>query len=84
MNNAENGKIFRTSFNGYNKDDVNQYIMASDAKNREMIDALSQEKSEAERCLKETAEQAEQLEKMTAQLTEQMEQWKKEAETERT
>ncbi len=38
---AENGKMFRTSISGYNKDDVNRYILDMDRKNREKTEELT-------------------------------------------
>ncbi len=41
--NAENGKMFRTALSGYNKDDVNRYILEVDRKNREEKDRLAKD-----------------------------------------
>lgn len=41
--NAENGRMFRSALSGYNKDDVNKYILDTDLKNRETLDKLNRD-----------------------------------------
>lgn len=40
---ADNGKMFRTSISGYNKDDVNRYILEIDKKSKETAETMSSE-----------------------------------------
>lgn len=40
---ADNGKMFRTSISGFNKDDVNRYILEMDRKNKEKTDKLTKD-----------------------------------------
>ncbi len=40
---ADNGRMFRTSISGYNKDDVNRYILEVDKKNKETAESLKNE-----------------------------------------
>lgn len=40
---TENGRMFHSSISGYNKDDVNRYILEMDRKNKEKTDKLSED-----------------------------------------
>ncbi len=64
---AENGRMFRTSISGYNKDDVNRYIIETDRKNREQTDELTKKTEELTKANTELTKKAETLEQNNAE-----------------
>lgn len=72
---TDNGKMFRSALSGYNKDDVNRYILDMDRKNKEKSDAMTKELDDmgkANAALSEDkARLEEKITETTARLTEQ-------------
>lgn len=67
--NAENGKTFRSALSGYNKEDVNRYILDTDLKNRETVDKLNRDIEDMGKINIELVEKNERLEAQNAERT---------------
>ena len=67
--NAENGKMFRSALSGYNKDDVNRYILETDRKYREEMDKLNRDVEDMGKINIGLADKNEKLEEKNAEIT---------------
>lgn len=67
--NSENGKMFRSALSGYNKEDVNRYILDTDLKNRETVDKLNRDIEDMGKINIELVEKNERLEAQNAERT---------------
>ncbi|MBE6599547.1 MAG: hypothetical protein E7638_08910 [Ruminococcaceae bacterium] len=64
---TENGKMFRSAISGYNKDDVNRYILESDKQFREEKEKLTKDIEDMGRFNVELAEKNDRLEEKSAE-----------------
>ncbi len=64
--NAENGRMFRSALSGYNKDDVNRYILETDRRYKEEKDKLAKDIEDMGRFNVELASKNEALTEQTA------------------